>query len=1065
MGYERLSFFAAFTRRYRSIHSQFLHHGLYGTVSCCCCCCCFYSNNNTQQTMSNFYHKPELALRRAQELTSIKQDDAALAILHDVLSSRRHRTWSPTYEQIMVTYLDLCLKLHRAREAKDGLHQYRNLSQSQAPGSLEKVIRYLLDKAEQQCTEAKALVDAATLASNDNDDEEGFGVSPQAILLSTMSTDPAKSQRDSIVLLPSLKFLWETYRAVLDILRSSSKLEFVYHSAAQGALRFCRVYKRRMEFRHLCDMLRMHLGNLRQYGAITDTADEVKTSSKVRFVPVFHYYCVRFYKHLLTPFSFCPCISFQVRGWEGWSNESIELHLQTRFAQLETASVLHRYTEGFRTVEDIYNILQISHARRKANPDLPPPKAKLMAAYYEKLTTLFWVSENYLFHAFAWYKYYSLCKEHNRGMSEEMKQMQASAVLLAALCIPQLPSYSGKATNKQHGISSTIEDDIIKQKMSRMAVLLGFHTRNPTREALLTEIRSKNILDQVPQYLRDLYILLEENSDPLVMVEEARPLLDLLQKEIGATTSTDKENDDVKDTTLGRYVQPLMSVLLLRLIVNLSSAYHTVSIDHLKKLTAGLDMTFEQVEKSIVQFTQTKALSVRIDHRSGCLRFGDPQLESDAMRSQLTVLSKQLEAVSRILKPVDLTQRQQARAATYSRIRSNLEAEHTAILERKDLIEKKKEEAERLAREKAREEARIKAEEEAARKAEEEKRIAREQRFREQEKLRKIQQELDNQEKKKFLAAMGKNTDLISEDEIARIDTEALQKEHQDKINKKREEAERKTREAAKKLDYLVRAIRIEELPLIKKKYKDRVKKDRELYEKETEEKIKKAKLQWESDVKDKLTLEEHSVFDYFSEFERAAMVGRKKKHEVLCKEAEEKAEVEAEKAKIRRARKRKDDEAKQKEEEARRLAAEEARAKEEEEAAKREEAKRQKAAEEEARRQAELHRMDEERKKQENEKGGKYIPPGMRGKGGEGRSDDRPRSRFDTGGYPGGGRYEGRRSGGGDDRRGWGGSGGQGGDRRGGGFDDRRGGGYGDRRRDGGRDDRGGRDDGGRWR
>jgi translation initiation factor 3 subunit A len=49
------------------------------------------------------------------------------------------------------------------------------------------------------------------------------------------------------------------------------------------------------------------------------------------------------------------------------------------------------YTEGFRTVEDIYNILQISRARRKIpGVNIPPPKAKVMAAYYEKLTNLFW---------------------------------------------------------------------------------------------------------------------------------------------------------------------------------------------------------------------------------------------------------------------------------------------------------------------------------------------------------------------------------------------------------------------------------------------------------------------------------------------------------------------------------------------------------------------------------------------------------------------------------------------------------------------------------------------------
>jgi hypothetical protein len=234
---------------------------------------------------SNFFHKPELALRRAQELEGIHQDDAALAMLHEVLSSRRHRTWSPAFEQIMIVYVDLCLKLYKTREAKDGLHQYRNLSQTQAPGSLEKVIRYLLTAAEKKCTEAKASADAQQdqiLEENGNgDDEDGFRASPQAILLSTMSTDPAKSQRDSALLLPSLKFLWETYRAVLDILRSNSKLEHVYHFAAQSALQFCQDYKRRMEFRNLCDMLRLHLGNLRQYGNL-DANDDGKTNNKVR---------------------------------------------------------------------------------------------------------------------------------------------------------------------------------------------------------------------------------------------------------------------------------------------------------------------------------------------------------------------------------------------------------------------------------------------------------------------------------------------------------------------------------------------------------------------------------------------------------------------------------------------------------------------------------------------------------------------------------------------------------------------------------------------------------------
>lgn len=278
---------------------------------------------------SAFFHKPELALRRALELQGIHQSEAALALLHEVLSSRRHRTWSPAFEQIMIAYLNLCLKLHKAREAKDGLHQYRNLAQSQAPGSLEKVIRYLLDSAELQCSKAKAVADTAAATASDAptsmgrllESEDDDGIAPQAILLSSMSTDPAKNQRDSLLVLPSLKFLWEIYRAVLDILRSNSKLEHVYHSAAMGALRFCRTYQRRTEFRRLCDMLRMHLGNLQKYGedsaSVKPNSKVSKRKKKYRKELRFMYICPKLSVSLieliiicllscLFPFFFCP---------------------------------------------------------------------------------------------------------------------------------------------------------------------------------------------------------------------------------------------------------------------------------------------------------------------------------------------------------------------------------------------------------------------------------------------------------------------------------------------------------------------------------------------------------------------------------------------------------------------------------------------------------------------------------------------------------------------------------------------------------------------------------------
>ena len=42
---------------------------------------------------------------------------------------RHHRQWQQTYEGIMLLYLELCVDLKEHRGAKDGLHQYRNMSQ------------------------------------------------------------------------------------------------------------------------------------------------------------------------------------------------------------------------------------------------------------------------------------------------------------------------------------------------------------------------------------------------------------------------------------------------------------------------------------------------------------------------------------------------------------------------------------------------------------------------------------------------------------------------------------------------------------------------------------------------------------------------------------------------------------------------------------------------------------------------------------------------------------------------------------------------------------------------
>jgi translation initiation factor 3 subunit A len=104
--------------------------------------------------------------------------------------------------------------------------------------------------------------------------------------------------------------------------------------------------------------------------------------------------------------------------------ESLQLHLETRFFQLDVAIELELWQEAYKSVESIHNIMAVSKK---------PPKPQVMANYYQKLVHLFWISQNYLFHAYALYKFYSLTKANNKFATPEEGKLYALA-LFATTC-------------------------------------------------------------------------------------------------------------------------------------------------------------------------------------------------------------------------------------------------------------------------------------------------------------------------------------------------------------------------------------------------------------------------------------------------------------------------------------------------------------------------------------------------------------------------------------------------------------------------------------------------------
>jgi translation initiation factor 3 subunit A len=141
--------------------------------------------------------------------------------------------------------------------------------------------------------------------------------------------------------------------------------------------------------------------------------------------------------------------------------------LDTRFNQLNAAVELELWQEAFRSVEDIHNLLSMSKR---------PAKPVMMANYYDKLTKIFLVSENYLFHAAAWNRYYTLVRAQNKALTDEENTRMASFVLLSALAIPVITSSKTRL----------LEIDDNKSKTHKLAALLGM-SRSPTRSGLLKE--------------------------------------------------------------------------------------------------------------------------------------------------------------------------------------------------------------------------------------------------------------------------------------------------------------------------------------------------------------------------------------------------------------------------------------------------------------------------------------------------------------------------------------------------------------------------------------------------
>uniref|UniRef100_A0A182VQ83 Eukaryotic translation initiation factor 3 subunit A n=1 Tax=Anopheles minimus TaxID=112268 RepID=A0A182VQ83_9DIPT len=728
--------------------------------------------------MSRYVQRPENALKRANEFIDVGKKARALDTLQEVFRAKKwNYNWSESViEPVMFKYLDLCVELKKSHIAKEGLFQYRNMFQLVNVGSLENVIRGYLKMAEDRTEQAQQQSSQAIL---DIDDLDNLAT-PESILMSAVCGEDAQDRSDRTILLPWVKFLWESYCQCLELLKVNSHCETLYHDIARMAFQFCLKYNRKMEFRKLCEKLRKHL------------EDISKVSSQTANVSIS-------------------------------KPETQQLNLETRLHQLDSAIQMELWLEAYKAIEDIHGLMAMSKKT---------PLPKTMALYYTKLAMVFWKAGNQLFHASALLKLFQLSRDMKKNVTPEEIQRMTTHVLIATLAIP-LPSAHPEFDRFIETDKSPME------KAQRLAFLLGLQ-QSPSRALLLKELIRLNVLQLAAPQFRNLYHLLEVEFDPLKLCEQVQKIVDEIEAD--ANSVYGQYVQALKDVTLVRLVRQISQVYQTIEFPRLLELAKFADYHHLERILVDcvrhndMQITIDH-RNGCVHFGTDLSESQREDHPDG------PTLQSmpsEQIRSQLVNMSVVLHrAIATIDPNRKKEERERLRAEMVHQYEENADKEHQRILQRQKKIEDRKEYIERMNQEREEEEQRLQEEQARMLKLAEQRRLEAENEERERKRHENELAMMKERNMKEKLEQIKQTTSglkllkKLDEEEIRKLNTEEIAAREAEERLKERKAHENNLKTQEKKIDYFERAKRLEEIPLIEKYLLDRSVQDKEFWEKQ----------------------------------------------------------------------------------------------------------------------------------------------------------------------------------------------------------------------------------------
>ncbi|EGT56636.1 hypothetical protein CAEBREN_02089 [Caenorhabditis brenneri] len=715
----------------------------------------------------NYFQKPEAALKRAEELIQVGKESDALDTLHDTIKARRHKQWTTVHEQIMIKHMELCVDLKKQHLAKDALFQYKALTQQINVKSLETVVEHFLKLAEQRTEDAQKQSIEKVEEIGDLDQ----GDVPERLLLAVVSGAAAQDRMDRTVLAPWLRFLWDSYRNCLELLRNNAQVEHLYHTISRHSFNFCLRYQRRTEFRKLCDLLRMHLNQIQ--------------------------------KHQYAP----NVNSFRVKLT---SPESLALMQDTRLVQLDTAIQMELWQEAYKSAEDVHGMMQLSKDKDKRTV-----KPSSYVNYYDKLALVFWKAGNSLFHAAALLQKFIIYKDMKKSFTQEEAQEQATRVLLATLSIPE-------GSDSPSDLSRNL--DIEEQHVANMRLLSNLLRLPiaPTKHGILKEAARIGVPEASGQVAKDLFKLLESNFSPLRVAKDVQTVLDGITRpdhlqyveslQAVAAVKALKQVSVIYEAISWeriRKIIPFYSDLALERLVVEASKHRIVK--------AQLDHRADCVRFGSADCTLAGGVD-ECDNNEG-FTGDDTQLGVEGVRNHLEAMYTRLRV---LVEGLDAEKRRKEILRKIENHVTSYEKNRTTEIERihrrKKMLENYKENWERVKAEKTAAAATEQAKREEAARAEEMKRLDEQNKESERKRKQAEAEEIQKKIKQDQLYKMQQNAiyqAIIKEkglDQFRDMDPEQVLREQRERLDKERAETQRRLQQQEKNFDHHVRALHLEEM-------------------------------------------------------------------------------------------------------------------------------------------------------------------------------------------------------------------------------------------------------------